>query len=218
MKCISAFIILLAINNCTLGQEIDFLLAPVSITKKDIETKELRIIYEYNYTGYTFTVGLSKDTARINLGLRMFINDPQGNYIYKSRGQMDSFWFEPYIFQSPKSKKFIVIAERGAEYSWGATALLIDNNNVLEIGNLDIGIVIKVFDDKNDPSSYVPGRIHEYLIITESNESIEFSFVGGKKAAIDPCGRNERRIPSEDVKYIWNGNELELIENKQNGL
>jgi len=167
----------------------------------------------FRYNKLVFLVGYTKDTIPENLGKRLFVLNQNGEIIFKSKGQMDSYYFEPYFYQSSNKKNdFIIIAEIGAEYSWGAKGYYIRNNNIYNLGYLDVGILKEVYVDGELFFSN-PSRINEHLIISEKNDEILIKFKEKETVILYPGTDKESEQESEKIYYKWNGTNLELIVN-----
>jgi hypothetical protein len=181
--------------------------------KFESDIPEIDIIRSYEFEDYTFVLGNNRDIDNEqSFGLRLFILNDSKKILFKSKGQQDSFYFEPHLFQSKKVKdKFIVVSEIGAEYSWGAQAFMIENNKIKYIGHLDVGL-IKKQSSQEDLYGIEPSRIIGYFRITTQNDEIKFIFNEGETLAINPGGMEERRVASENVYYIIRGNELIRID------
>ncbi|MDP1624015.1 MAG: hypothetical protein Q8M08_16950 [Bacteroidales bacterium] len=180
--------------------------------KLEYKILDLDIIHSFSFENLILVVGHSNDGNEENVGLRLFILNDSSDILFKSKGQQDSYYFEPQIFQSrADSSRLIILSEIGAEYSWGAQIFLIDKNKINHLGYLDVGIIEKPSPDEkinfNEPS-----RIIKYISITAQNDEIKFSFKHGETLAINPGGENERRIKSDKIYFIYKNNKILEIE------
>ncbi|MCY1636706.1 hypothetical protein [Marinifilum sp. D737] len=207
-------LILTLISFSTFGQTEYFERVEIKELKSESNISNLDVIHSYEFEDLLFVVGHNTDNNDVeNIGLRLCILNDSNEIIFKSDGQQDSYYFEPHIFQSSTEKdRLIIIGEIGAEYSWGAQAFLLEKNNVIELGSMDVGIIEKPVE-KDDIYFETPSRIIKYLEIESKNNEIKFSFKKGETLAINPGGDCERKIKSENFYFIWKENQFLEVEN-----
>jgi hypothetical protein len=96
----------------------------------------------------------------------------------------------------------VILAEAGAEFSYGVDVYAFDGVNVKYLGN--IGAVVNIHDTL---SSSVP-----YIIIEDDNKILKFTFVKdvmmlNKKGEYVPFSKN-------NISYVYKGNKLNIVVKK----
>ncbi|WP_452219927.1 hypothetical protein [Lacinutrix salivirga] len=71
-------------------------------------------------------------------GIHLIVKNSLNKILYKSKGQQDSWRYNPYFFKSKKSNRMIVVSEIGDEESWGIHIQDYNNENYKELGSLNI--------------------------------------------------------------------------------
>ncbi|MGD8847374.1 MAG: hypothetical protein PVJ84_12905 [Desulfobacteraceae bacterium] len=101
-------------------------------------------------------------------GLRLFlIQSDQNEILYYSKGAGDSYYMNYSIFQKKGiNQPLIVLAEVGAEFSYGVNVFMVNGRKMTYIGSIDETVNIN-----ENPSSVVP-----FLKISEYQDKIQFCF------------------------------------------
>jgi len=112
-------------------------------TKIDYKMDSLNIsksIWINNIQIITCTINDNKN------GIHLIVKNNIGKVLFQSKGQQDSWRYNPNLFKSKESKKIIVISEIGDEESWGIYIQKYDKGIYKEIGSIDI-VALNEYDE-----------------------------------------------------------------------
>lgn len=112
-------------------------------TKIDYKMDSLNIsksIWINNIQIITCTINDNKN------GIHLIVKNNIGNILFKSKGQQDSWRYNPNLFKSKEGKKIIIISEIGDEESWGIYIQEYDKGIYKEIGSIDI-VALNEYDE-----------------------------------------------------------------------
>ncbi len=143
--------------------------------------------------------------SKNDYGLKFIVFKVDGNdyeTIYESSGSYDSYILEPTFFSQDISKKpVVVLAETGAEYSWGARVFILTQElEVQDLGGLDVAVL----GEYNDFESVIP-----YTKIIEKNGIYEFLFT--KDVYTNLGSADPKEYSKDKIKYIYDGKSLRLV-------
>ena len=162
-------------------------------------------IYEtYHLDGFCFAIGTDpKNNSEYDL--KMFVFDPNTNLIYKSPPQIESYTFSLNFFQSKtNSNSYLILAHASNEYSWGNEVFRFEDKRIERLGLLDIATF-----DRLD----VPWDVSAFTEIYGDGQILRFQFTKDT-LVFNPGGRKEKIIESKNVYYLWDGNKMELKNNR----
>lgn len=184
--------------------DVEFVFKEIVLFKQSYKDS---VIYKFKDNIY-FKFGFHKDPKDKYNSLKFIVLKKEGNNytpIYKSRGSGDSYILKPkYFRENGFGTPLIILAETGAEYSWGIRVFSVAPDLIVK----DMGILDVAVGSENEiidgPLSAVP-----YTIIRKKNNNIIFTFT--KDIVFDPGGRKEKRISKDKIKYIYDGDTLRRI-------
>jgi hypothetical protein len=152
---------------------------------------------------FCIAIGRYINTPDSKSGVRLFlIERVNGGFKirYQSKGEGDAYNFSPNFYHHPSNGSWIILAELGTEYSWGAQVFIVDQEQVVNIGHLDVA----VGGAGENLSSVVP-----YTIITEEGVNTVFKFT--RDVIKDPGGNNEKYISKNRIRYVYDGQRFQEI-------
>ena len=192
------------------AQKEEFELTNTTQIEREIELNDLDVRIQKEYKDLKLIVGFSD----FNEGLKLHILNRNDSIIYVSKGQQESYYFAPYIFQSNTNKDcFIIVGEVGTEYSWGTQLYYVENEKIQHIGHLNIAIYEEIEDEQGNKYGQ-PSRIYQDLKISREQDLIVFEFNSNKLAVLYPGKYNEREIQANKVSFTWDNGILKKIINE----
>jgi hypothetical protein len=147
--------------------------------------------------------------SRKDYGIRFYLLEERGGTLtelYHSRGMRDSYVLNPTFFIG--KDRVLIIADTGAEYSWGLEAFEFRARDLKYLGT--IKIAKKVSEDNYARGFTAPLKDAEAIF---KGGSYHVAFTGD--LYLDPGGRNERRIGTSNsrVTFRYDGNGFKLSAN-----
>ncbi|TPN85422.1 hypothetical protein [Aquimarina algicola] len=137
----------------------------------------------------TLITGISKIH---NDGVRLYAVDQEYNLLYQSKGQEDSWRLNLNFYKSKKGKNIVILAEVGAEESWGAYVYLYDGEKFKELDFLDF----VALNSYKESQSIIP-----FLEITEKrNTSIQLS---STSKAIFLNNVTQKEVNAKDLIFTY---------------
>lgn len=128
------------------------------------------------------------------------MNKTEKKISYVSTGSGDNYSMNPYFFKvKNNSNRILILCELGTEYSWGFRVFLFENNQMKDIGDLDIA---KNVDESKDDSALRSLKILEY------KNGIKFQFRGNLN--LYP-GEADRLKPIGSAIFLFNGKRIKLL-------
>jgi hypothetical protein len=123
---------------------------------------------------------------------------------FKSKNFGDSDYMRISVFRcGDVNKPLIVLAEVGADFSYGIEVFQFDGLKMRHLGYLDVSV-----DGIDNPVSAVP-----YVKISETNNLLVFSFT--KDLFVTDKRGKYKTIPKNKIKYVYkNGKLIEIINGK----
>ncbi|NJB72921.1 hypothetical protein GGR42_003419 [Saonia flava] len=185
-----------------LGQ--DFELMEVERKAEKDTIGDFPIFETYHLDGYCFAIGTDpKNDSEYDL--KMFVFNPSTDLVYKSPAQVESYTFSLKFFQSKtNSNLYLILAHASNEYSWGNEVFRFEKGRIDHLGLLDLA----TFDLKDEPWD-----IASYTEIYKNGQNLLFEF--NKDTLIfNPGGRKEKMVESKNVHYLWDGQKMELKNNR----
>lgn len=141
-----------------------------------------------------------KSSNKKDYGLRLCLVDIRKgheNLIYKSAGAGDSYYMK--LKSLVNKSQLLVLAETGAEFSYGVDAYMLNGQKMTYMGNIDT-----VVDDGGSAESVVP-----FLMVSKHEDVITFSFT---RDVLRPDGKGGYSTYSKHkIKYQYAGDKLSLI-------
>jgi hypothetical protein len=176
-----------------------------SITNK-VKIDSVKIVQSYTLDNFDYYVGWYKRiSSNKELGLRLYVFNPNGELIYKSNIFQDSYTHSLTFFKSEiNPKQTIILGHSSNEYSWGNEVYLLEDAKLYHLGLLDVG----TFDSMD-----MPWDISSLTEIWTLKDGLRFTF-SCDSLTYNPGGRNERILTKEQIEYKYEGRQL--IENIKN--
>ncbi len=141
-----------------------------------------------------------KDSEK-DYGLRLFLIEKiKGKPVirFQSHGAGDSYYMKPSVFKNVKAEKpLIILAEAGAEFSYGIGVYLLSDLQMKYIGELDVTV-----NEDDTPSSAVP-----FTKIMQKGDELIFSFT--KDLLMLQNNGEYITIPKDQIRYRYIGKRLE---------
>jgi hypothetical protein len=138
-----------------------------------------------------------------NYGKRFFLikEGEQGfSLLSKTGGMMDSYILEPTFFTA--NNRIIILADTGAEYSWGVVAFEILNDKLKDLGTINVAK-----PTEEDTTNPIPDA---QLKLSSGKLTVEFH----TDLVFDPGGYNDRlvkRVNYQPINFAYNGKKFLLI-------
>ncbi len=194
--------IILVLSTLGFGQDFE-LIEVEKIMEKDT-IGDFPIYETYHLNDYCFAIGTDPRSNNQH-DLRLFVFDPKSNLIYRSDGQADSMTFTLKFFKSKnKPNLHLIFAHSSNEYSWGNEVFRFENGQIEYLGLLDIATY-----DQFD----VPWDISTFMEIHKNGQNLRFEFTKDT-LILNPGGKKEKMVKSKNVLYLWDGQKMELINNR----
>lgn len=185
------------------GQDYEPIKVKSNTSKDTIGRYDIHEYYEYEK--YRFAVG-SEIEGKDKYLVKIFVFHENGNLIYKSDGQADSMIFDLKFYRSKHNPNIhLIFGHMGNEYSWGNEVFSFANGEIKHLGLIDIAT--------NDPMEEVYWDIAPYTRIYEYGKKLRFEFTKDT-IVFNPGGRNEKLLESKRIQYWWNGQKMELKNNR----
>lgn len=118
--------------------------------------------------------------------------------VFESRGAQDAYSRRPTVFSDPEQKRFIILAEDAAEFSYGVAVFLLEANHVKELGYLDVTVA-----GPENPVSAVP-----FTRIMANGDEVAITFVSD---VLIQEGTDYKSVPQGGVKYVYDGEQLSRV-------
>jgi hypothetical protein len=145
----------------------------------------------------------TKKDSGIRLYLVEKLSDGKLKILFRSRGSQDSYILRPTILRSPDKKlPTIILAETGAEYSWGIEVFIVKGKQITHAGSMEVGA-----DAKENPESAVP-----YTWIKPKGKKLVFVFTTD---LVYMRGGKFTRLKKNQIRYEYDGTQLKEIKGKQ---
>jgi hypothetical protein len=179
-------------------------LKEIKLEKKTVKGEPL-----YHYRDDIFlSFDRHMEGSEKDYGSRLFVLRVTGDntkVIYYSKGSFDSYFLRPSFFSADiKQAPLLILAETGTEYSWGARVFLVSpDGSTRDLGSLDVAVID---DPEADTVSVIP-----HTRIKGDGNKYEFTF--DKDVVFDPGGLDDRPVSRGQIKYIYDGISLNLINN-----
>jgi len=158
----------------------------------------------YQFQEFCFVIGTDPESEN-KYDLRLLVFDSDTNLIYKSDGQADSVTFTLNFFQSKTDPNLsLILAHSSNEYSWGNDVFRFKADQIEHLGLLDVA-KLEQYDE--------PWDISTYTKIYKNGKNLRFEFETDS-IVFNPGGRKENILLSADIYYIWDGQKLELKNNR----
>lgn len=147
-----------------------------------------------------------KDTSK-NYGLRLFFIENKEKPVirFESQGAGDSYYMKLSAFKKNNAESpLIILAESGAEISYGVSVYMLNDLQIKYIGDIDVTV-----DLENNPSSVVP-----FTLIEEDGKSLVVRF--SRDVLKMKKDGNYKTISKDQIKYIYAGDKLKEITEQKN--
>jgi hypothetical protein len=137
-----------------------------------------------------------------DVGIRLMgYNRANGKFVrtYFSKGSADSYSLKPSFINRCGVHQLLILAETGAEYSWGVRVFSYDDGLIKDLGSIDLAV-----EGEFDAVSVIP-----FMKFTQKGKSVVISFT--KDVISDPGGEHEKKIRKSAIHYVVNGNSLSAV-------
>lgn len=145
----------------------------------------------------------SKKDSKKDYGLRLFLIEKikvKPVIRFQSHGAGDCYYMRQSVFKNVKAEKpLIILAEAGAEFSYGVGVYLLSDMQMKYIGELDVTV-----NEDDTPSSAVP-----FIKITEKGDQLIFTFT--KDVLILQDNGEYKVISKNRLRYRYSGGQIEKI-------
>jgi hypothetical protein len=134
------------------------------------------------------------NSPEYNYGHRLFLIEStmRGFQVrYSSRGSADTYNMSPTFYRHPTTGALLVLAEEGAEYSWGARVFLFQKNRISDIGTLNV--------------SPISDQITIENCITIRQDGIKLVFGFTTDVIVNPGSPNSEEVPQGKISYEFDG-------------
>ncbi|HRF43339.1 MAG TPA: hypothetical protein PLD30_03730 [Candidatus Competibacteraceae bacterium] len=141
--------------------------------------------------------------------LRLFLVDtrqPEQNAIlFRSSDFGDAYYVKVTVFNKDQGDgPIFILAESGAEFSYGVQIYMLDGSELRSVGNIDEVLL----DDEENASSVVPA-----LQIKDTGQTVVFSFT--KNVIVPDRQGNYTTVTPERIRYIFDGRTLRRLLSNQ---
>jgi hypothetical protein len=220
----------LLVNSCTsppirFSPDSSYIIQKVLAQKIDLTAQKIKnaaygedFIVDCYFLAKNLCVAIGIDTEHNDhrtedAGLRLFLVEKNNNNIkirYRSKGSSGSYILSPTFFKNSVNSSWAILAETGAEYTYGVRTFLLDpaefssSHNLVEVGELNVGVAEK-YNNYTNLSSVVPHT----KIDVKDEETIVFNFT--QDVVFDPGGQNERKISKDQIRYIYKSGQLQEV-------
>jgi hypothetical protein len=147
-------------------------------------------------------IGSNSNRPSSDRGIQLFMIEKvhgRSKIRYQSKGSGDAYNLSPNFYRHPTNGSWMILAELGTEYSWGARAFTFKQDVMTDIGYLNVAVGGK----QDNPSSVLP-----YTIITQEDGETVFRFT--KDVVTDPGGDAEF-VDKSRIRYIYDSQTLKAI-------
>jgi hypothetical protein len=144
----------------------------------------------YEFEGMTFLIG----QPSLNSASWRLLIKRDDKFLGQINGLDDSFYFRLTFYKTSKqSDPILVFGESASEFYWGQKIIKIENDNVTDIGELNVGRMTSVDEFES---------IIKYLDIKTQKDIISIDFKCND-LIIDPQTKKERRVKlATELTYI----------------
>ena len=147
----------------------------------------------------------AKDTKK-DSGIRLYLIEKATGgklkILFRSRGSQDSYVLKPTVLRSTdKRLPTIILAETGAEYSWGVEVFVVKGKQMTHAGSMEVGAYAK-----DNPESAVP-----YTWIKPKGKKLVFVFTTD---LVYMRGGKFTRLNKNQIRYEYDGKRLKEIKGK----
>jgi hypothetical protein len=146
-------------------------------------------------------------------GLRLFLVE-KTNSGYKvrdrSKGSNSAYNLTPTFYRSGDS--WVILAENGAEYSYGTRVFMFKDNTMNDLGALNVAFNRKFGEIKtNGVTTPITNEVSivPYTVISTVNQELVFSFT--QDVEHNPGGNDQKPIAKERIRYTYSGGKLQEV-------
>ena len=120
--------------------------------------------------------------------------------LFESHGYMDSYYLRPSVFKIVGTNELtLILAEAGAEFSYGIGVYRLNNQQMRYLGILDVAV-----EGESNPESAVP-----FIKIAEKQGALTFTFT--KDVVMSDDEGNYEVIPMNEIQYSYSKDRLMKI-------
>jgi hypothetical protein len=148
-------------------------------------------------------------------GLRLFLVEKTNDGFKvrdRSHGSNSAYNLTPTFYYNAKDASWVILAEHGAEYSYGTRVFIFKDKTIADVGLLNVAFQQK-FSEIKTGSVTTPitndVSIVPYTVVSTINNSLVFSFT--QDVEHDPGGENQKTIAKERIRYIYSHGKLQEV-------
>lgn len=179
----------------------------VKIVKKKLNLSSLKLeecdeAIEFKKNLYLINCQNSNKDNEDNYGFRTYLvsyENGNPNIIYESHGAMDAYYALFDVYKVNENVPYVILAEQGAEESWGIKVYLFEKSKMKGIGFMNVAMEFK------DVSGVILESAVPCIGISRKGSDISFKF---NKDIVFMKGRKFTNIEKNKLEYILSGNKL----------
>jgi hypothetical protein len=152
---------------------------------------------------FCIAIGRDLNTSSSDHGIQLFLIEKAAGELkirYQSKGSGDAYNLSPSFYRHPNNGSWVILAESGTEYSWGVRVFTINQDRVVNVGDLNVAVG-GVLDNS---SSVVP-----YTMVSQEGVNMVFRFT--RDVVTDPGGNNTQYIAKNKIHYTYDGQVFQEI-------
>jgi hypothetical protein len=188
------------------------------VQHKEIDPESISIDSLYIQVSYQLKPDrlmiVAKSKAGYPDGLKLLLINPldDNKLLYRSRGAWESWILHPVFFECKEpGNPTIILAAQGTSESWGQQVFAMENDQISEIGYLDV-----TRKEKADTAFYEDGyRLTDIGPFTEikfQNGLLNFSFKTDSVFYYGALGdKVDVTLPGDQISYNFDGDSLRLM-------
>jgi hypothetical protein len=167
---------------------------------------------------FCVAIGIDRDRndhRTSDAGLRAFLVE-KTNKSFKvhdrSHGSKGAYHLTPTFYYNAKDKSWVILAEHGAEYSYGTRVFIFRDKMLADVGTLNVAFQRKFGVNKtNGKTTPITNEVSivPYTVISTVNNSLVFSFT--QDVEHDPGRTGQRTIAKERIRYIYSQDKLQEV-------
>jgi hypothetical protein len=148
-------------------------------------------------------------------GLRLFLVEKTNNGFKvrdRSRGSNSAYNLTPTFYYNAKAESWVILAENGAEYSYGTRVFIFKSKMLADVGTLNVAFQRKFGESKtNGVITAITNEVSivPYTVISTVNNSLVFSFT--QDVEHNPGSNDQRKIAKERIRYIFSQAKLQEV-------
>jgi hypothetical protein len=169
-------------------------------------------------SNFCVAIGIDRnqnDHRTHDAGLRLFLVEKTNNGFKvrdRSHGSNSAYNLTPTFYYNAKAAFWVILAENGAEYSYGTRVFIFKDKMLADVGTLNVAFQGKFGEIKtNGVTSAITNEVSivPYTVISTVNNSLVFSFT--QDVEHNPGSNDQRTIAKERIRYIYSQDKLQEV-------